>query len=78
MHDLLNKWRHTAYLEMRDPGAHYQMLAKAALIMRTGHNPDPVSFEIGNRSVMRRDRRAISGGQIDQMSANGAGAGAGM
>lgn len=37
VHDLLNKWRHTAYLEMRDPGAYYRLLAKAELIMRTGH-----------------------------------------
>ncbi len=45
MHDLLNKWRHTAYMEMRDPGSHYRMLAKAEQIMRTGHNPDAAPFE---------------------------------
>ncbi|MGH3934593.1 MAG: DUF6247 family protein [Pseudonocardiaceae bacterium] len=45
VHDLLTKWRHTAYLEMRDPGAYYRMLAKAEQIMRTGRNPDAVSFE---------------------------------
>lgn len=45
VHDLLNKWRHTAYMEMRDPGSHYRMLAKAEQIIRTGHNPDATSFE---------------------------------
>lgn len=44
LHDLLNKWRHTAYMEMRNPGSHYQMLAKAEQIQRTGHNPDATSF----------------------------------
>ena len=43
--DLLSKWRHTAYLEMRDPGSYYLMLAKAEEITRTGHNPDAVSYE---------------------------------
>jgi len=45
VHDLLNKWRHTAYMEMRDPGSHYRMLAKAEQIMRTGRNPDAAPFE---------------------------------
>ena len=45
VHDLLNKWRHTAYMEMRDPGSHYRMLAKAEQILRTGRNPDAAPFE---------------------------------
>jgi hypothetical protein len=45
VHDLLDKWRHTAYLEMRDPGSYYRMLGKAEQIMRTGRNPDAVPFE---------------------------------
>lgn len=45
VHDLLNKWRHTAYLEMRDPGSYHRMLGKAEQIMRTGSNPDAVPFE---------------------------------
>jgi Family of unknown function (DUF6247) len=45
VHDLLNKWRHTAYTEMRDPGSYYRILAKAEQIMRTGHNPNAVSIE---------------------------------
>ncbi len=45
VYDLLTKWRHTAYTEMRDPGAYYRMLAKAEQITRTGLNPDAGSFE---------------------------------
>jgi uncharacterized protein DUF6247 len=45
VHDLLDKWRHTAYLEMRDPGSYYRMLGKAEQIIRTGRNPDAVPFE---------------------------------
>ena len=45
VHDMLSKWQHTAYLEMRDPGAYYRVLAKAEQISRTGRNPDAVSLE---------------------------------
>ena len=40
LHELLATWRHTAHLELRDPGATYRILAKAEQIQRTGHNPD--------------------------------------
>jgi hypothetical protein len=40
LHELLAKWRHTAHLELRDPGATYRILAKAEQIQRTGRNPD--------------------------------------
>lgn len=43
--ELLGKWRHIAYREMREPGSHSRMLAKAEQILRTGHNPDAGSFE---------------------------------
>ena len=45
MHDLLDKWRHITYLEMRGPGSYHRMSAKAEQIMRTGPNPDAVPFE---------------------------------
>lgn len=45
VHDLLAKWRHTAYREMREPGSYERMLAKAEQIRRTGHNPDATPFE---------------------------------
>ena len=44
LHELLNKWRHTAYMEMRDHGSYHRMLAKAEQIQRTGHNPAAASF----------------------------------
>jgi hypothetical protein len=45
LHELLNKWLHTAYMEMRDPGSYYRMLGKAEQILRTESNPDAVPFE---------------------------------
>lgn len=45
LHALLNKWRHTAYMEMREPGSYGRMLAKAETILRSGTNPDAVPFE---------------------------------
>lgn len=45
LHELLNKWRHIAYAETRDPGLYYRMLSKAEQILRTGGNPDAVPFE---------------------------------
>ncbi|MGH4008576.1 MAG: DUF6247 family protein [Pseudonocardiaceae bacterium] len=54
VHELLNKWRHTVYMEMRDPGSYNRMLAKADQIMRTGRNPDAVSFE--DMQVLIRQR----------------------
>lgn len=45
LHELLNKWRHTAYMEMREPGAYYRLLARAEQIIHAGGNPDAASFE---------------------------------
>lgn len=36
---LLHKWRHTAYMEMRDPGSYYRMLAQAEHALATGEAP---------------------------------------
>jgi hypothetical protein len=54
VHDLLAKWRHTAYLEMRDPGAYSRMVTKAEQILRTGRNPDAVSFEDMQALIQQR------------------------
>jgi Family of unknown function (DUF6247) len=54
VHDLLTKWRHTAYMEMRDPGSHYRMLAKAEQILRTGRNPDAAPFEDMQELIRQR------------------------
>jgi hypothetical protein len=45
VHELLVKWRHTAYLELRDPGAYFRLLGKAEQISRTGSNPTAGSFD---------------------------------
>lgn len=39
LRDLLNKWRHTAYMEMRDPGSYYRLLAKVEHTLATGEAP---------------------------------------
>lgn len=54
VHDLVDKWRHIAYLEMCDPGAHHRILAKADQILRTGHNPDAASFEDMQALIQQR------------------------
>jgi hypothetical protein len=45
LHEFLNKWRHTVYMEMREPGSYYRMLGKAEQIIRAGGNTDAVPFE---------------------------------
>lgn len=54
LHGLLNKWRHTAYLEMREPGGYYRMLAKAEEIMRTGQHAGAVSAEDMQELIRQR------------------------
>lgn len=45
VHELLQKWRHLAYAELKDPGSYFWLLAKTEQITRTGTNPDGVPFE---------------------------------
>ncbi len=45
VHKLLQKWRHVAYTELRDPGSYFRLQAKAEQIMRTGANPTAGSYE---------------------------------
>jgi hypothetical protein len=54
VHDLLVKWRHIAYAEMKDPGSHFRLLAKAELIERTGQHPDAVPIEEVRALIRRR------------------------
>jgi len=54
IHDLIAKWRHTAYMEMRDPGSYYRLLAKAEQISRTGHNPDAASYDDLMTTIQQR------------------------
>lgn len=56
LHELLNKWRHIAYAEMRDPGVYYRMLSKAEQILRTGGNANAVPFEEMQALIHQRHR----------------------
>ncbi len=57
LHAWLNKWRHMAHMEMRDPGAYYRMLAKAEQILRTGSNADAVPYEEMQALIHQRQAR---------------------
>ncbi|MGH3624369.1 MAG: DUF6247 family protein [Sciscionella sp.] len=39
VHDLLAKWRHFAYAELKDPGSYFRLLATAAHTLATGEAP---------------------------------------
>jgi hypothetical protein len=34
LYELLNKWQHTAFMEMREPGSYYRLLGRAEQIIR--------------------------------------------
>jgi hypothetical protein len=40
VHDLLHKWRHFAYAELKNPGTYFRMLATAAHTLATGTAPE--------------------------------------
>ncbi|MGH3695518.1 MAG: DUF6247 family protein [Pseudonocardiaceae bacterium] len=40
VHDLLHKWRHFAYAELKNPGTYFRMLATAAHTLATGKAPE--------------------------------------
>ena len=54
---LLIKWRHTATMEMRDPGSYGRMLGSAERILASGHNPDAASLEQMQALIGRRRGR---------------------
>ncbi|MGH3867998.1 MAG: DUF6247 family protein [Pseudonocardiaceae bacterium] len=39
VHDLLHKWRHFAYSELKEPGTYFHLLATAAHTLATGKAP---------------------------------------
>jgi Family of unknown function (DUF6247) len=39
VHDLLHKWRHFAYSELKEPGTYFRLLATAAHTLATGKAP---------------------------------------
>jgi len=57
LHGLLTKWRHTAYMELCEPGSYQRLLAKADEILATGHHPDAVPFEQMQAVIRRRQGR---------------------
>jgi hypothetical protein len=54
LEQLLLKWRHMAYAELKDPGSYARLTAKAELIRRTGSNPDAVSIEDVRELIRQR------------------------
>ncbi|KAA8885176.1 hypothetical protein F3087_30560 [Nocardia colli] len=45
VHALLNKWQHTAVMELREPGSYQRMLDKAARIQADGGRTTDVSID---------------------------------
>jgi len=39
VHELLAKWRHFAYAELKDPGSYFRLLGTAARTLATGQAP---------------------------------------
>ncbi|MDN5915213.1 MAG: DUF6247 family protein [Pseudonocardia sp.] len=56
VHQVLAKWRHVAYAELRDPGSYFRLQAEAEQILRTGENPTAGSFD--DMQALIRDRPA--------------------
>jgi hypothetical protein len=55
IHDLLHKWRHFAYSELKEPGTYFRMLATAARALATGKAPaDSVSAQDIRALINRR------------------------
>lgn len=55
VHDLLAKWRHFAYAELKDPGTYFRVLATAAHTLATGQPPTgSVSGEEIEELIRRR------------------------
>lgn len=58
MHDLLSKWRHFAYAELKEPGSYYRLLATAAHTLATGKAPPG--------SVSGQDMKALIRQRLDE------------
>ncbi len=43
---MLQKWRHLAYAELRDPDSYFRLLAGAEQILRAGENSTARSFGV--------------------------------
>lgn len=47
IHELLNKWRHFAYAELKDPGSYFMVLARATRKLADGRNQPSLPTESG-------------------------------
>ncbi len=57
MHELLHKWRHFAYAELKNPGTYVRMLATAARTLATGKAPEgSISGEEMKAQIRQRTR----------------------
>ncbi|MEC3915958.1 DUF6247 family protein [Nocardia sp. CDC160] len=54
IHDLLNKWQHTAAMELREPGSYGRVLEKAAQIEAAGGRTTGVSIEDMRALIQQR------------------------
>ncbi|MBP2329347.1 hypothetical protein JOF56_009732 [Kibdelosporangium banguiense] len=54
LYNLLNKWRHIAHMEQRDPGSYSRLLDKAEEILRTGRNENAGSIDELRASIAAR------------------------
>lgn len=54
IHELLNKWQHLAYAELKEPGVHNRLMAKAEQILRSGPHPGGVPIEEVRARLARR------------------------
>ncbi|MFE3195066.1 DUF6247 family protein [Nocardia sp. NPDC059240] len=54
IHDLLNKWQHTAVMEMRESGSYQRLLEKGAQIELAGGRTTAVSIEDMRALIQQR------------------------
>jgi hypothetical protein len=54
VHELLAKWRHFAYAELRDPGSYFRLLATAARTLATGQAPAGSISGDGMKALIRQ------------------------
>lgn len=57
VHELLNKWRHFACAELKDPGSYFRLLAAAAHTMATGEAP---AGSVSGEEIKARIRERVA------------------
>lgn len=56
IHKLLNKWRHLAYAELKDPGSYFRLVATAEHTLATGQAP---AGSVSGEDIMARIHRRL-------------------